>query len=186
MPDDFQALPPADKRPPEILSSSDRYEQVDLRKPENKGAVRLSIIAFGGIFAIIAVVLAMVASRWQAAISGPGGSQNTGPKRAVPPLQAAPAQENVAADAKDDATKKDGELLQGTWIAVGAEFGGKKLDDAQVAFFEWRYIVEGDTIWTTSRGKDKDKGASFKLDPSKTPKEIDLFDEKERDKDGER
>jgi len=83
-----------------------------------------------------------------------------------------------AADAKEDAAK-DKEKLQGTWLVVGGEEHGTKMPEADVKMADMRFIIEGDKIQATRGGKEKGKGGTFKLDPSKKPKEIDLIDDKE-------
>jgi uncharacterized protein (TIGR03067 family) len=83
-----------------------------------------------------------------------------------------------AADAKEDAAK-DKEKLQGTWLVVGGEERGEKIADADLKMADMRFIIEGDKIRATVGDKDKGKGGTFKLDPSKKPKEIDLIDDKE-------
>jgi len=78
-----------------------------------------------------------------------------------------------AADAKEDAAK-DKEKLQGTWQVVGGEEQGEKIADAKLKMADMRFIIDGDKI-----RKEKGKGGTFKLDPTKKPKEIDLSDDKE-------
>lgn len=123
MAEDFQAQPPpGDARPAQGLPAYDRFEQVSLRKPENEGAVRWPILVLGGIFAFVAVALAMLASWWQAGKSVSGGSPNTAPERAPAPIQAVAAQDDGWAEHW---------ALQDTWQATAMVVNGEKatLDD---------------------------------------------------------
>jgi uncharacterized protein (TIGR03067 family) len=70
--------------------------------------------------------------------------------------------------AADDA-KKDKEQLQGTWRPVSAEQEGKAQPDAK----EHLLTFEGDTF-TIKRGDQLFVKGTFTLDPSKTPKVIDM------------
>jgi uncharacterized protein (TIGR03067 family) len=78
---------------------------------------------------------------------------------------------------------KDAEALQGTWKVVTAEKSGKTQDDAT----EFVMVFEKDTF-TVKRGGDAIIKGTFKLDPSKSPKTIDMTiteARKEQDKDKE-
>jgi uncharacterized protein (TIGR03067 family) len=70
--------------------------------------------------------------------------------------------------AADDA-KKDKDLLQGSWRAVSAEQAGKAQPDVK----EHLLTFEGDTF-TIKRGDQLFVKGTFTLDPSKTPKVIDM------------
>ncbi|VTR91476.1 sigma-70 family rna polymerase sigma factor : RNA polymerase sigma factor, sigma-70 family OS=Singulisphaera acidiphila (strain ATCC BAA-1392 / DSM 18658 / VKM B-2454 / MOB10) GN=Sinac_7487 PE=4 SV=1 [Gemmata massiliana] len=84
-----------------------------------------------------------------------------------------------AADPAADEVKK----LQGEWAAVEVELNGKKVgkDDAKSMRFVFKdnELVARDT---DKPGRERKK--TFKLDPSKTPKEIDItsLDGQEKDK----
>ena len=85
----------------------------------------------------------------------------------------------AAEDKKDDA-KKDQEALQGTWRPVSAEQGGKDQGDEAK---EHTLTFEKDTF-TVKRGDDVVLKGTFKLDPSKKPKTIDMtVTEARRDED---
>ena len=76
-----------------------------------------------------------------------------------------------AADPAADEMKK----LKGEWQVIEAEARGKKVakDDAEVK--NMRFVIEGDGITVpdpTGGGAERKK--TFKLDPAKTPKEIDI------------
>ncbi len=75
----------------------------------------------------------------------------------------------VAADDKKDDAKKDAEALQGTWKVVSAERGGKAQDDAT----EYSMAFEKDTFTIKKGGEVFAKG-TFKIDPAKSPRAIDM------------
>jgi len=121
MPDDFQAQPPpADNPPVQGAQAYERFEQVDLRKPENQGSVRLSIIALGGIFAVLAVVLAIFAAWLQARMSV---TPNTAP--ILTPGPGGP----FGADPELLGQRK---ALEGTWVATAMIVDGKKVAQEEV------------------------------------------------------
>jgi uncharacterized protein (TIGR03067 family) len=70
----------------------------------------------------------------------------------------------------DDATKKDLEALQGEWRASEVTSEGQKTSDTEARMF--RIGVKGDVLTLGAGGEDRK--ARFKIDPAKTPKEIDL------------
>jgi uncharacterized protein (TIGR03067 family) len=69
-------------------------------------------------------------------------------------------------------TKPDKEAIQGAWIAASAETSGKKVGDDQVK--QCRLNFDGDKIEIVGLIQGKGKG-TFKLDPTKKPKAIDIF-----------
>jgi uncharacterized protein (TIGR03067 family) len=76
----------------------------------------------------------------------------------------------LAANApKEGDAKKDQEGLQGTWKVVSAERGGKAQDDAK----EYTMVFDKDTF-TVKKGDELFVKGTFKLDPSKSPKAIDM------------
>ena len=78
----------------------------------------------------------------------------------------------IAADAKDDSTKKDSEKLQGTWIVVAGEQGGKKFSDQLLKDIGSKWTFAGGKVLIQD-GALKIQG-SYKLDATKKPKTIDL------------
>jgi uncharacterized protein (TIGR03067 family) len=76
----------------------------------------------------------------------------------------------VAADAKDDA-KKELERLQGDWIMVSTERNGEALPDEQVKAV--KRTIKDDAFTVTRDGETLAKG-KFTIDPSKSPKTIDV------------
>jgi RNA polymerase sigma factor (sigma-70 family) len=73
--------------------------------------------------------------------------------------------------AADDAAKVKAELkkFQGTWVDIYAEKAGKKQEEVG----EHELKFDGETFSVADHGQVQEKG-TFKLDPSKNPKEIDL------------
>ena len=69
----------------------------------------------------------------------------------------------VAADAKDDAVKKDMDALQGKWQLVSVERDGKSADVPKDAV----RVVKGDTYTVTPRPGVTIEG-TFKIDPTPT------------------
>jgi uncharacterized protein (TIGR03067 family) len=69
----------------------------------------------------------------------------------------------------DDDAKKDKEQLQGSWRPVSAEQGGKAQDDAK----EHLLIFDGDTF-TIKKGDQLFLKGTFTVDPSQSPKVIDM------------
>lgn len=71
---------------------------------------------------------------------------------------------------KDDAIKKDMKLLQGTWIMESFEINGKPLPAEKVKSI--KVTIKGDR-YSVDLGE-KNFELTFKIDPSKKPKAIDL------------
>ena len=76
----------------------------------------------------------------------------------------------VAADSKDDAGKKDLEKLQGTWKPVSVEQRGESKEDEE----DHRLVFDGNKF-RIKRGDETMIQGTFKLDPSKKPKAIDMM-----------
>jgi uncharacterized protein (TIGR03067 family) len=72
--------------------------------------------------------------------------------------------------AKEDAEKKDLDQLQGDWTMVAMEFRGDKAGEEQVK--NNKLTIKGDK-WTVTIA-DRETKATFKIDPSKDPKTLDL------------
>ncbi len=84
----------------------------------------------------------------------------------------------AADDTKDDAIKKEMAQFQGTWKFVSMEVEGQKKPDKD--FSKYTVVLQGDQ-WTVSEGDKIAAKVTFKLDPTKQPKTIDLVDvEKKR------
>jgi uncharacterized protein (TIGR03067 family) len=82
-----------------------------------------------------------------------------------------------------DAPKKDKEGLQGTWKVVSVEQGGKAQEEGK----EFVMVFDKDTF-AVKRGDDVIVKGTFKVDPAKKPKAIDMTiteAKKEQDKDKE-
>jgi uncharacterized protein (TIGR03067 family) len=76
----------------------------------------------------------------------------------------------LAAEDKKDEVKKDQEALQGTWRFVSSETGGK---DQTEEFKDHLLVFEGDTF-ALKKGDEVGLKGTFKLDPSKKPRSIDM------------
>ena len=77
-----------------------------------------------------------------------------------------------AAAPKDDDAKKELKKLEGTWVMVSGEEKGKKLPDDTVK--NAKLTMKGDKH-TVQVGEDTFVG-THKVDPAKTPKQIDAID----------
>ena len=80
----------------------------------------------------------------------------------------------LAADAPKDAKKKDLDKLQGTWTASGVEYGGDKVESDIVK--NLTVVIDGDkmTIKGDSAEVEKYGKATLKIDPTTTPKIMDV------------
>lgn len=76
----------------------------------------------------------------------------------------------IAADAREDA-KKDIEKMQGTLVLVSGERDGKKFTDEEIK--QSKLIIQGDTFKIPKSTVGTSQEGTFKIDPSKTPKQID-------------
>jgi uncharacterized protein (TIGR03067 family) len=76
----------------------------------------------------------------------------------------------VAADAKEDAAKKDRGRMQGTWKVESATKGGKKAPAEKTQAM--RLVIEGDKITVKEGGHDET--ATFTLLPDQKPPAIDI------------
>jgi uncharacterized protein (TIGR03067 family) len=79
----------------------------------------------------------------------------------------------LAADKDKDDAKKDLANLEGTWTVVKVEYDGKSLEERTK---DLRFVFKGDTM-TVSGSEEIEKGygkITLKLDPSTTPKILDL------------
>src|SRR5262245_55230815 len=75
-----------------------------------------------------------------------------------------------AAEDKKDDKKDDKDQLQGEWVVVSAEIGGKVAE----GLVDKKLMVKGDE-WTPPSGGDLK--FKFKLDATKSPKQLDLMAE---------
>jgi uncharacterized protein (TIGR03067 family) len=82
----------------------------------------------------------------------------------------------AAAAAAEDAVKKDKEKLTGTWQVVAVEANGQKFPAE--ATRDFRFIFTADSA-TRQRGGTSESGAGYRLDPSRSPKWIDMTGEKD-------
>lgn len=81
---------------------------------------------------------------------------------------------------KEDEAKKDAEKLQGTWKVVSIEEGGRVVTEK----VSLTVTFDKDTLVMSGDGRQAIKG-TFKLDPSKKPKAIDVtITQGKREQDG--
>ena len=91
----------------------------------------------------------------------------------IHPLLLLPVGLLIATDTKnDDASKKELKKLSGTYVMVSGESRAEKLSEERIK--EAKMIVEGEK-YTATFGGDAVTG-TLKVDPTKTPKEIDATD----------
>lgn len=82
----------------------------------------------------------------------------------------------LAADLTDETAKKELKLAAGTWKAVSFEKNGKAAPKEIVEQFS--LVIEGDK-WVTINGEQKTTLTLKAIDPTKTPKTLDLSEEKD-------
>ena len=78
----------------------------------------------------------------------------------------------IAAEAPDDDVKKEQAKLRGTWTPVVQEANGERKEGDKLKIHEW--VFEDDKVTIKEAAKSREH--SFKVDPIKAPKTIDLFD----------
>lgn len=82
----------------------------------------------------------------------------------------------------DDAAAKAVKELEGEWRLVEAELGGKKMPEDEAK--DLRMVIKGEAISIRHSDNDERKREkTFKLDPTKSPKQIDItsLDGQEKD-----
>lgn len=76
-----------------------------------------------------------------------------------------------AADSSDITIKNEKEKLAGTWQVVSVEANGQKFSAEAISDFQ--FILTLDSL-TRKKGGKAESGAGYRLDPSKSPKWIDM------------
>lgn len=76
---------------------------------------------------------------------------------------------------KEDLAKKDRESLQGSWHAVALENNGEKRPEEEIK--KVHFTIKGDQ-WTIHHPDGSTNQGSFRLNPTKKPKEIDVVSDK--------
>lgn len=82
----------------------------------------------------------------------------------------------IAADTKNDEAKKELKKLAGSYVMVSGESTAEKLSEERIK--DAKMTIEGEK-YTASFGGDSVTG-TLKVDPTKTPKEIDATDSEGR------
>jgi uncharacterized protein (TIGR03067 family) len=77
----------------------------------------------------------------------------------------------MAADEPAKDAKKEADQLQGEWTMVSMETRGAKHSEDDVK--KYTLTIKGDQ-WTVMNGLSPGAGRTFKIDPSKDPKTLDL------------
>jgi uncharacterized protein (TIGR03067 family) len=72
----------------------------------------------------------------------------------------------------EDAATKEMKAMEGDWIVVGLEEGGRKASGDDVKGMRWTF--KGSEMVPTNPGEKRGDRCRVKLDPSKSPKHIDL------------
>lgn len=73
--------------------------------------------------------------------------------------------------------KSDLDQLQGTWKEVSAQYNGVDLPAEKLAGHVVTLVIKGDVLTETTVGQeDQPSRATIRLDPAKSPKEIDTTD----------
>jgi uncharacterized protein (TIGR03067 family) len=83
-----------------------------------------------------------------------------------------PTSRTLAGGLEDAPGRSDKEKIQGAWVAVSGEMGGKQVPDEHVK--KCKVTFQGDKIHLEGLVKGEGKG-SFALDPSKNPRTIDIL-----------
>jgi uncharacterized protein (TIGR03067 family) len=83
-----------------------------------------------------------------------------------------PVSRSRAAELEDVPGQSDQEKIQGTWVAVSGELGGKKVSDERVK--KCKVSFQGDKIHLEGLVRGEGKGR-FTLDPVKKPRAIDIL-----------
>ncbi|MCI0457854.1 MAG: TIGR03067 domain-containing protein [Gemmataceae bacterium] len=73
--------------------------------------------------------------------------------------------------AQDEATKKEMKLLEGTWTVESAVRDG---EDHLKRIKDDRVVIEGDRFTIKHKQQQREEKTTFKVDPSKTPRTMDL------------
>ncbi len=71
----------------------------------------------------------------------------------------------AAGNTPDDATKDEVKNLQGTWVRIAVDVDGRKSEDGKDSTKTITLIIKGDQY----------HDESFKIDPTKSPKQIDVM-----------
>jgi RNA polymerase sigma factor (sigma-70 family) len=130
--------------------------------------------------ALVAILVAAVAA---AGAIGVGLSALGDDKQQTTKKDQPQSKEEKPAQQPQKANAADLRSLQGEWQGVEAETKGKKAPDEEVK--DMRFVFKDDTLTIHSAAKpDRERKKTFKLDATKSPKEIDItsLDGAEKDK----
>jgi uncharacterized protein (TIGR03067 family) len=78
---------------------------------------------------------------------------------------------SVVAQTPEERREREHQKLSGVWRVTGVEADGKRLPPAEVPSLR---LTFKDRQYTVQLGREKPQGGTYKLDPSKSPKTIDI------------
>ena len=84
----------------------------------------------------------------------------------------------AADDKSEEEAKKEMGRLAGVWAPVSVETGGKKADDTDNVVKELRYVFTKDGKFRLEKAGEVQLEGTYKVDPSKKPRQVDYKIEK--------
>jgi len=81
----------------------------------------------------------------------------------------------VAADDKDNAIKQETKRLEGTWQVVGGEENGQESAPDAIKNLKLTFVFTGNKVAVKVDGVAQGEDTTFRLDPSKKPRELDML-----------
>ncbi len=146
------------------------------------GVLRTMLLTKGKILAALVLTLAMLGGAsglaYRSLAAGPADTPEAAP------MKTASHDDQPKADkekSKEDESQKDAEAIQGVWHVTALEKEGTERDDAsakQIKTQEWTITKDKIVIKTTVPGAaDQKVSCTYKLDPTQTPKTIDVTPE---------
>jgi uncharacterized protein (TIGR03067 family) len=80
------------------------------------------------------------------------------------------------AAAQPEAAKKDLDRMQGTWVLIGGRINGRDVTPNEAQIADIVVVIKGDEMRAIFKGKPSDSVSRMKLDPSKSPAQVDTED----------
>src|SRR5258707_15338555 len=80
------------------------------------------------------------------------------------------------ASAQSAAQNEDLARMQGSWVLIGGRLNGRDLSPVEAQLADIAVTIKKDRMSVTFKGKASDSVSSIKLDPGKTPKQVDSED----------
>src|SRR5262245_39866009 len=72
--------------------------------------------------------------------------------------------------------EKDYANMQGKWVMVGGRLDGKAISKVEADQLELVVVIKGDRMTASIKGKANEGSIALKLDPTKSPKQVDTED----------